>query len=88
MRNKLIGLAVVAVVAGLLWYFGPKLRERLDAKAPDDAAAPARVHDANTRETDADVGMSAVCLAMQTASDKQLDVARDAGWMRRRALLG
>ncbi len=87
MRNKLIGLAVVAVVAGLLWYFGPKLRERLDAKAPDDAAAPAPVHDANTRETDADVGMSAACLAMQTAY-KQLDVARDAGWMRRRALLG
>ena len=50
MRDKLIGLALVALVAGLIWYVGKRMREPHAVPAPPDGAAMPAVtsHDAET----------------------------------------
>ena len=96
MRDKLIGLAFVAVVAGLIWFIGSRMREHHVAPAlADGAPAPVAVADAEADtsasaeldagalangEAEATPDASAACLAMRAASQRKIDDATDAGW--------
>jgi hypothetical protein len=93
MRDKLIGLLVVAVIVGIIWYLGAKLRAKPDAPSAFDAEVASVIVDARAvvpMDVEvADAGdvvdatvetVSEACRAMASASEQKIEIAKDAGW--------